>query len=115
MSGKKARDIGLGVPIPDRECDDVNCPFHGTLAVRGQILTGEVVSDKMQKTVVVRREYLFYVPKYERYEKRTSKHMAHCPPCIDAKIGDKVKIAECRPLSKGVSFVVIQKLEGERK
>ncbi|KAA0010134.1 MAG: 30S ribosomal protein S17 [Thermoplasmata archaeon] len=115
MAEKKGRDIGLNVPVPENACDDKNCPFHGTLSVRGQIITGEVVSDKMQKTVVVKREYLHYVPKYERYEKRTSRYMAHCPPCLGVKVGDKVKIAECRPLSKGVSFVVIQKIEGERK
>ncbi|HDI23882.1 MAG TPA: 30S ribosomal protein S17, partial [Thermoplasmatales archaeon] len=40
---------------------------------------------------------------------------AHCPPCLDVKVGDKVKIGECRPISKGVSFVVIQKLEGEKR
>lgn len=115
MAKKKIRDIGLDVPVPEKTCDDRNCPFHGNLAVRGHILTGEVVSDKMQKTVVVRREYLHYIPKYERYEKRTSKYMAHSPPCLEVKMGDKVKIAECRPISKGVSFVVIQKLEGERR
>ncbi|RLF35725.1 MAG: 30S ribosomal protein S17 [Thermoplasmata archaeon] len=111
----KGRDIGLDVPIPEEECDDKNCPFHGTLPVRGQILEGEVVSDKMEKTVVVKREYLHYLPKYERYEKRTSKYLVHAPPCLKVKVGDKVKIAECRPLSKAVSFVVIQKLEEGKK
>jgi small subunit ribosomal protein S17 len=62
----------------------------------------------MSRTVVVQREYFKYVPKYERYEKRKSKIHAHNPDCIAAKIGDKVKIAECRPLSKTKSFVVIQ-------
>ncbi len=36
---------------------------------------------------------------------------AHNPPCIDAKVGDRVRIGECRPLAKTVSFVVIEKLE----
>ena len=45
-----------------------------------------------------------------RYEKRRSKILAHNPPCIDAKKGDKVKIAECRPISKNVSFVVVEKI-----
>ena len=53
---------------------------------------------------------MHYVPKYERYEKRTSIYAAHCPPCIKTKIGDKVRIAECRPLSKTVSFVAIEKI-----
>jgi small subunit ribosomal protein S17 len=61
----------------------------------------------------VEREYLHYVPKYMRYERRRSRIHAHNPPCINAKVGDRVKIAECRPISKTVSFVVIEKREGE--
>lgn len=104
------RDIGVDVPPPDRECQDPNCPFHGKLPVRGQIIEGVVVSTKMQNTVVVQRERLRYIPKYERYEKRTSKYFAHWPPCIDLEVGDMVKIMECRPLSKHKSFVVIGRL-----
>ncbi len=103
------RNIGIDVSKPEKECEDVDCPFHGTLPVRGQILEGEVVSDKAPKTVVVQRNYLKKIPKYERYEKRRSKIHAHNPPCINAKVGDVVKIAECRPLSKTKSFVVIEK------
>jgi small subunit ribosomal protein S17 len=103
-----ARDIGLGVAIPEAECSDVNCPFHGTLPVRGQVITGKVVSDRMNGTVVVEREYLHYVKKYKRYEKRSSKYHAHSTPCINAGVGDVVKIAECRPLSKTKTFVVVE-------
>ncbi len=103
------RDIGLNVKVPEKECDDVNCPFHGSLPVRGQILEGRVVSDKAPKTVVVLRSYLKEIAKYERYEKRRSRIHAHNPPCINAKVGDIVKIAECRPLSKTKSFVVVEK------
>jgi small subunit ribosomal protein S17 len=103
------RDIGINVRTPEKECEDVDCPFHGTLPVRGQILEGEVVSDKAPKTVVVQRIYLKKIPKYERFEKRRSKIHVHNPPCINAKVGDVVKIAECRPLSKTKSFVVIEK------
>ncbi len=107
------RDIGVDVKPPEKECDDPYCPFHGHLKVRGQIIEGVVISDKMNRTVTVKREYLYYLKKYERYEKRTSKIHAHNPPCIDAKVGDRVKIMECRPLSKTVSFVVIEKVGGE--
>jgi small subunit ribosomal protein S17 len=103
-----AKDIGLDVNPPERECTDRDCPFHGSLPVRGIILNGEVVSDKMEKTVVVQREYLWKDAKYERYEKRRTKIHAHNPPCIDAKVGDEVKLAECRPLSKTKRFVVIE-------
>ncbi|MEF8848024.1 MAG: 30S ribosomal protein S17 [Candidatus Thermoplasmatota archaeon] len=106
----KAKDIGLEVKPPEETCDDKNCPFHGSLPVRGRIITGIVSSADMQNSILVKREYRHYVPKYERYEKRTSVYPAHCPPCIKAKVGDKVRIAECRPLSKTISFVTIEKL-----
>jgi small subunit ribosomal protein S17 len=107
---QEARNIGLNVKAPEESCKDKNCPFHGILPVRGQVITGIVLSSKMQDTILVKREYMSYVPKYERYEKRTSKYSAHCSPCIKVKAGDQVKIAECRPLSKTTSFVTIEKL-----
>ncbi|MDD1712434.1 MAG: 30S ribosomal protein S17 [Methanoregulaceae archaeon] len=103
-----AKNIGLNVQQPKEACSDVNCPFHGALPVRGQVITGKVVSDHMMGTVVVERDYLHYVNKYNRYEKRSSKFHAHNPPCIHAKAGDMVKIAECRPLSKTTTFVVVE-------
>jgi small subunit ribosomal protein S17 len=87
------------------------CPYHGHLRVRGKVLEGKVVSDKMDRTVVVERDRLFYLRKYERFEKRRSKIPAHNPPCINAKVGDRVRIAECRPLSKTVAFVVVEVME----
>ena len=107
---KEARNIGLSVNPPSESCNDKNCPFHGTLPVRGRTVIGTVVSSKMQDSILIKKEYMHYVPKYERYEKKTSTFHAHCPPCIKAKAGDQVKIAECRPLSKTVSFVTIEKL-----
>ena len=101
----------LSLKEPKRTCDDRNCPFHGTLKVRGRVLEGTVISAKMDKTVIVKRDYLFYVPKFKRYERRRSHIPAHNPPCLNAKEGDVVKIAECRPISKTVSFVVVEKLE----
>ncbi len=107
------RKLGVPVEQPQKECDDPNCPFHSNLSVRGTILEGTVVKDRMQKTVIVRRDYHQYVPKFLRYERRHSHIPAHNPPCIDAKIGETVKIMECRPLSKSVSFVVIEKKQEE--
>ncbi len=99
--------------MPKKTCDDKKCPFHGSLSIRGRALEGVVISIKMEKTVVVRRDYLNYVPKLKRYERRRSQISAHNPPCIGAEVGDRVKIGECRPLSKTVSFVVVEKLEEE--
>ncbi|UCD14280.1 MAG: 30S ribosomal protein S17 [Thermoplasmatales archaeon] len=107
---KEARNIGVQVKPPAESCEDKNCPFHGSLPIRGQIITGKVVSSKMQGSISVTKEFMHYVKKYERYEKRTSTYPAHCPPCINLKEGDKVRIAECRPLNKTVSFVAIEKL-----
>jgi len=101
----------LSLKKPRKTCEDWNCPFHGTLSVRGRVLDGVVISAKMDKTVVVRRDYLNYVPKFKRYERRHSHIPAHNPPCVGAKEGDRVKVAECRPISKTVSFVVVEKLE----
>lgn len=110
---KRTRDIGVDVVPPKKVCTDVNCPFHGTLSVRGQIMECEVVSDRMAKGAVVKRARLRFVRKYERYEKMSSRYSVHNPPCIDAKKGDKVKIMECRPLSKTKSFVIIEKRGAE--
>jgi len=107
-AGTGARDIGLDMEPPTGSCKDNNCPWHGTLPVRGTVLSGIVVSAKMQSTVVVERGYLRSLPKFERLEKRTSKYLAHSPPCLQTKLGDAVTIMECRPLSKRVSYVVIE-------
>jgi small subunit ribosomal protein S17 len=105
--------VSLSFEKPKKSCTDANCPFHGELSVRGRVLEGTVASAKMDKTVVVERDYLYYVPKFKRYERRHSRISSHNPPCIDAKEGDKVVIAECRPVSKTVSFVVVEKV-GEK-
>ena len=104
------RDIGVDVKPPQGDWDgDENCPFYGTLRLRGQVLEGTVASLGMQKTIVIERNNVRYMKKYERYEKRTSALSAHLPTCIgNVEIGDRVKVMECRPLSKTVSFCVIE-------
>ena len=76
--------MSLTFKKPKKSCNDKNCPFHGTLSVRGRVFEGVVA---------------------------TSKIPSHNPPCINAKEGQQVKIVECRPLSKTVSFVIVEKLE----
>ncbi|MFB6265765.1 MAG: 30S ribosomal protein S17 [Candidatus Nanohaloarchaea archaeon] len=108
----EARDIGIEVEAPEETCEDENCPFHGTLPVRGRVFEGEVVSDDMERTVTVQWGYAKEVPKYERYERRNTKVAAHNPGCIDAGEGDQVKVVETRPISKTKSFVVVEKGDG---
>ena len=100
--------VGIDVPEPKEKCDDPNCPFHGTLPVRGQILEGIVISDKAERTITVERSFYKFIRKYERYEKRKSRILAHKPDCIQLVVGDVVKIAECKPLSKTKHFVVVE-------
>ena len=105
--------MSLTFKKPRKACNDRNCPFHGTLPVRGRVLEGVVATAKMTGTVIVEREFLQFSPKFVRYERRRGHIPSHNPPCIDVEEGDRVKIAECRPLSKTVSFVVVEKL-GEK-
>lgn len=103
-----ARNIGLKVTPPTRECQDPHCPFHGTLPVRGRVMDGIVASAKMKGSIVVRRDSLTLIKKYRRLARSHSTIPAHLPPCIDVEVGDKVRLAECRAISKTVSFVVVQ-------
>ena len=107
------RDIGIPVKAPKQNCQDVKCPFHGSLPVRERTYVGAVVSESPNNTVIIRMDYHHYVPKFLRYSRRHSHIAAHNPPCINAERGETVKIAECRPLSKSVSFVVIERMVSE--
>jgi small subunit ribosomal protein S17 len=102
------RNIGLQVTPPKSECADKLCPFHGRLSIRGKLVQGKVVSSKAPKTAVVQQEFPRLDIKYKRYARSQSKIHAHRPPCIDLKEGDIVLSAECKPISKSVSFVVIE-------
>ena len=104
----KTKNIGIEVPKPKATCKDKHCPFHGTLKVRGRIFTGKIVKASMHKTVIVEWPRLFYLPKYERFEKRKTRVKAHNTECINAKVGDEVRIMESKPISKTKNFVVIE-------
>jgi len=105
------RDIGVDVKTPEGDWDgNENCPFYGSLRVRGQMIEGNVSRVGMTSSIVVEREHTRYMKKFERYEKRTRRYTAHLPACIgEVKVGDIVRIMECRPLSKTVTFCVIEK------
>lgn len=70
-------------------------------------MTGIVVSDKMNKTVVVKVEYNRIHPLYKKYVKKSKKFKAHDEK-NECKIGDFVKIASTRPLSKEKFWEVIE-------
>ena len=66
-------------------------------------LTGEVTSDKMDKTITVLVERKVKHPLYKKYVRRSSKLHAH-DESNECKIGDKVSIEQCRPMAKSKSW-----------
>ncbi|MBA0566518.1 hypothetical protein Golob_011328 [Gossypium lobatum] len=76
-------------------------------------VVGIVVSNKMQKSVVVAVDRLFHYERYNRYVKRTSKFMAHDEK-DECNIGDRVKLDPSRPLSKHKHWVVAEILKKAR-
>ncbi len=71
-----------------------------------RILQGVVVSDKMDKSVVVKVERRVMHPVYKKYIKRSAKYTAHDENNL-CKVGDVVQIIESRPLSKTKTWVVV--------
>lgn len=69
-------------------------------------LTGTIVSDKMQKTVVVLVKRYVKHPKYHKYMKISKRYKAHNPD-LSVSVGDQVTIRECRPMSKDKNFILI--------
>eukprot|EP01006_Ploeotia_vitrea_P031714 TRINITY_DN64015_c1_g2_i2.p2 TRINITY_DN64015_c1_g2~~TRINITY_DN64015_c1_g2_i2.p2 ORF type:complete len:162 (+),score=93.68 TRINITY_DN64015_c1_g2_i2:2-487(+) len=113
--GKKLRfskSVGLGFKTPKEAIEgsyiDKKCPFTGNVSIRGRILKGVVKTHKMQRTIIVRRDYLHYIKKYNRFEKRHRNVAAHISPCFRVNSGDSVVVGQCRPLSKTVRFNVLE-------
>mmetsp|Transcript_10869 Transcript_10869/g.12418 ORF Transcript_10869/g.12418 Transcript_10869/m.12418 type:complete len:161 (-) Transcript_10869:158-640(-) len=106
------RNVGLGFKTPTAAIEgsyiDKKCPFTGNISIRGRILKGLVISNKMKRTIIMRRDYLHYIKKYKRYEKRHTNVPAHLSPCFSVKEGDIVTVGQCRPLSKTVRFNVLK-------
>ncbi len=71
-----------------------------------RVLQGVVVSDAMDKTVVVRVERRVMHPVYKKFIRRSKKYSAH-DETNSCKVGDVVRIEECRPISKTKSWAVI--------
>ena len=126
------KNVGLGFKTPKSAIDnnyvDKKCPWTGNVSIRGRIIRGVVRSVKMSRTLVVRRDYLHWVTKYQRYEKRHQNFAAHVSPafvgqrvctlpCVFSshisksffpQVGDEVVCGQCRPLSKTVRFNVLK-------
>ncbi|WP_038036389.1 30S ribosomal protein S17 [Thermopetrobacter sp. TC1] len=75
-----------------------------------RILQGTVVSDKNDKTVTVLVERRFTHPLLKKTVRRTKKYHAH-DPNNEMKVGDIVRIQECRPISRKKRWMVIEKVE----
>ena len=97
----KLHTVGSNIGTTDKKC-----PFTGQISIRGRILTGTVISTKMHRTLIIRREYLHFIPKYSRYEKRHTNLAAHVSPAFRVEEGDQVTVGQCRPLSKTVSDAI---------
>jgi small subunit ribosomal protein S17 len=80
---------------------------QATTTKRVNIKTGRVVSDAMEKSVVVAVDRLVKHPLYRKTIRRTSKFMAHDEQ-NECRIGDQVKIRETRPLSKKKRWIVTE-------
>ena len=102
----------IGLPVKELKKKPVenenNNPFNGSLSIRGKIFEGIVINAKAKGTVVIERESLFEFSKFKRFGRSKNKIHAHVPSNLDIQEGDHVVAAECRPISKSVSFVVVE-------
>ncbi|TFG25093.1 MAG: 30S ribosomal protein S17 [Promethearchaeota archaeon] len=109
-----SRNIGVpGVKPPKTgECSDIECPFHGSTRIRGKITKGVVVSKKSKNTVIIRRDYMHFIRKYQRYERRNTRLACHLPECLwhEIEVGDMVRVGESRKISKTKAFIVLEKI-----
>jgi small subunit ribosomal protein S17 len=82
------------------------------VGTRGRVFEG-LVTKKFPKRIVLEFERMIYVRKYERYARLKTKIHARLPDSMEKiiNIGDLVRVHECRPLSKIIHFVVIQKIK----
>ncbi len=105
-------------PTEKSKCNDKLCPIHGSSPVkmRGRTFEGHVIR-KHHGRVTIQFERMNYIQKYERYEKRKTKLHAKLPDCMkdDINMDDLIKIAETRPISKMIHFVVVGKVEKKIK
>ena len=104
------RNIGLPVKEPKKKSveNEINNPFNGSLTIRGKLFEGIVINAKAKGTVVIQKESPVYFKKFKRFGRSKNKIHAHVPSNLNVQVGDHVVAAECRPISKSVSFVVVE-------
>ena len=104
------RNIGLPVKESKKKIEEneKNNPFNVTLSIRGKIFEGTVINAKANGTIVIQKESPIYFKKFKRFGRSKNKIHAHVPSNINVEEGDYVIAAECRPISKSVSFVVVE-------
>jgi len=103
---------GVIVKVPEKagsdEYKDNKCPFCGNVKVRGRNFIGIVVGKDTHRTATIENISKTFVPKYERYKRKRKKIRAHNPACINAGVGDRVRVFETKPLSKTKNFVIVE-------
>ena len=104
------RNIGLPVKISKKEVldNEKNNPFNGSLSVRGKLFEGTAINAAAKGTVVIQKESPIYFSKFKRFGRSKNKIRAHVPSNFNIEEGDFVVAAECRRISKSVSFVVVE-------
>jgi len=120
MTNQKEINMGgIIVPVPEKASDpslyDPKCPFTGNLKVRGRNFIGIVVAKDTHRTATVVKSSKQFNKKYERYSMKRTKLRVHNPLCIDAHVGDRVRIFETRKLSKTKNFVIVQNFGSEKE
>tara|TARA_Y100000310_G_scaffold244040_1_gene248714 strand:- start:991 stop:1290 length:300 start_codon:yes stop_codon:yes gene_type:complete len=90
-----------------KECKDKHCSVHGHISTRGRSFRGKVIKTNAHATAVIEWFRPYYLPKFERYEKRRTRISVHNPKCMDARAGEWVQVKETRPISKTKHFVIV--------
>ena len=104
------RNIGLKIKHLQKNHEKEIRKIHLTehFSIRGKLFEGKVVKSKGKNTVVLQKEAPVYFSKFKRYGRSTSRIHAHVPSNLQVNEGDTVIAAECRPIAKSVSFVVVE-------
>ena len=107
-------DIPITQAAPAAAPVAASAPAPGPSPVPGQrLLTGKVVSNKMDKTIAVSVERLVKHPTYGKYIRRTTKLLAH-DESNECQEVDTVSIKPCRPMSRRKSWVLVRVVERAR-